>query len=140
MLFEESKWIGNEIIKICKPGSSVLNIGSSNLKHRVTIQPHMEKHIFKPLSEKEINVIHTDIQNDEGVDIVGDLTNQDFISILKKKKYDLILCSNVLEHLTDKKLVIDAISQILPKNGFAIITVPFNYPYHLNRINFLIVF
>ena len=135
MLYEESKWIGNELIKICKPGTRLLNIGSSNLKLRTIIQPHMDKNIFKPLIKIGVEVVHTDLQDDIGVDIVGDLTSAEFIFKLKNKKFDIVLCSNLLEHLTNRELIVNAIYEILPNNGKAIITVPYNYPYHLDPID-----
>tara|TARA_B110001452_G_scaffold265366_1_gene269879 strand:- start:1328 stop:2020 length:693 start_codon:yes stop_codon:yes gene_type:complete len=135
MLLEESKWIGKELFNVTNPKTKVLNIGSSSLKTRTVSQPYMEKNIFLPLKRNKIKVIHTDIIDDEGVDISGDLTDKDFIKILKEEKYDVILCSNLLEHLEDKDPIVRAIQEILPNNGIAIITVPYNYPYHLDPID-----
>lgn len=135
MLIEEAKWIGKELLDISKPGLKVLNVGSSSEEFRTKIQPHIEKNIFKPLIDNKVDVIHTDILNENGVDIVGDLTSSDFIIQLKKNKYDLVLCSNLLEHLNEKQPIVDAILEILPKNSKAIITVPYNYPYHLDPID-----
>ena len=85
MLYEESKWIKINILNSVKPGDKVLNIGSSSRKYRTQIQPHIEKNIFKPLIDNKVDVIHTDIVNENGVDIVGDLTSPEFIIKLKKK-------------------------------------------------------
>jgi SAM-dependent methyltransferase len=135
MLLEESNWIKINILNSTKPGDRILNIGSSSRKYRTQIQPHIEKNIFKPLIDNKVDVIHTDIVNENGVDIVGDLTKPEFISQLKKNKYDLVLCSNLLEHLIEKQTIVEAILEILPKNSKAIITVPYNYPYHLDPID-----
>jgi SAM-dependent methyltransferase len=135
MLIEEAKWIGKELLEISEPGFKVLNIGSSSEEYRTKVQPHIEKFIFRPLKENNIKVIHTDIVNEQGVDIVGDLTSPEFIIQLEKNKYDLIICSNLLEHLKEKQLIVDAILEILPKASKAIITVPYNYPYHLDPID-----
>ena len=135
MLIEEAKWIGKEILSASKPGYKILNVGSSSLEFRTKIQPHIEKYIFRPLKVNNIKVIHTDIVNENGVDIIGDLTSPEFIFQLIKNQYDLILCSNLLEHLKEKQPIVDAILDILPKNSKAIITVPYNYPYHLDPID-----
>ena len=95
MLIEESKWIGKELLDISKPGFNVLNIGSSSEEFRTKVQPHIDNNIFRLLKENNIKVIHTDIVNQKGVDIVGDLTKPEFIIQLKKNKYDLVLCSNL---------------------------------------------
>lgn len=135
MLYEEAKWIGKEFSKRAKNGQKVLNIGSSTKYSRTISQPHMEKYIFGPLRKKKLTITHTDIIEDEGVDIVGDLTKSFFIEKLKKQKYDFILCSNLLEHLEKKELIVRAIEEILPLGGNAIITVPYSYPYHLDPID-----
>lgn len=135
MLIEEAKWIGKEILRASEAGHKILNVGSSSLEFRTKIQPHIDKYIFRPLKLNKIEVIHTDIVNEKGVDIVGDLTSPKFISQLKRNKYDFILCTNLLEHLVDKKLLVNAILEILPKTSKAIITVPLNYPYHLDPID-----
>ncbi len=135
MLIEEAKWIGKEILSVSKSGQKILNVGSSSLEFRTKIQPHIEKFIFRPLKENNIKVIHTDIVNQNGVDIVGDLTSPEFILKLKKKKYDLILCSNLLEHIEEIKPITTAIEEIVSEKGIAIITVPYNYPYHLDPID-----
>ncbi|MDA9808749.1 hypothetical protein N9C59_00375 [Flavobacteriales bacterium] len=135
MLYEEAKWIGNEILQICNEGSKVLNIGSSSLTLRTILQPHIDNLIFKPLRDNKIEVTHTDIKKEKGVDISGDLTDQNFIKKLKENKYDIVLCSNLLEHIEDRNIIINAIEEILDFNGTAIVTVPFNYPYHMDPID-----
>lgn len=137
MLYEEAKWIGEQLLKLCKPNSRLLNVGSSTLYSRTVVQPHMEDFIFRPLREINVEVIHTDLQDADGVDIVGDLTDENFIAQLKSLKFDCILCSNLLEHIEDINPVIAALEEITPKNGYNIITVPYIYPYHLDPIDTL---
>lgn len=137
MLYEEAEWIGDQLSKICKPGTRLLNVGSSSLYARTIAQPHMEKFIFLPLKNMGVEVIHTDIQNEEGVDIIGNLTDDHFIKELKFQRFDYILCSNLLEHIENKEKIIDSIEEITPSKGHAIITVPYLYPYHLDPIDTL---
>ncbi|MAJ05747.1 MAG: methyltransferase type 11 [Crocinitomicaceae bacterium] len=135
MLYEESIWIGKELIKYFKPGNKILNIGSSTIHMRKIEQPHIQKYIFHPLINNNIHIINVDIQQSDGVDIVGDLTDSNFIKRLKLENYDGILCSNLLEHIEDKTKIINAINELLSDEGVAIITVPYNYPYHLDPID-----
>ena len=135
MKVEESTWISEHIFKYAKPGDKLLNIGSSTLDFRSIIQPHIEQNIFSKLKERGIATIHTDIQNAKGVDLVGNLLDEEFIKVLEKKKFDFILCSNLLEHLEEINPICYIIERILKKKGFAIITVPYNYPYHLDPID-----
>ena len=135
MLVEEAIWIGNELLKHAKKGDKILNLGSSSSEFRKVIQPHIEEFIFKPLEEKKVQIVHTDITEKTGVDLIGDLTSPEFISKLKTQTYDYIICSNLLEHIENKSLILDSIKSILPEEGRVIITVPFNYPYHLDPID-----
>ena len=135
MKVEESKWIVKKILKYAKPNQKLLNIGSSTLEFRSKTQSHISKNIFVPIDKYGIKVVHTDIQSDEGVDLVGNLLDKDFIKLLEKEKFDFILCSNLLEHLEEINPVCIVIEQVLKKNGYAIITVPYNYPYHLDPID-----
>ena len=135
MKIEESIWIANNILKLANPCHKLLNIGSSTTKFRNHIQPHITKNIFKPLKENGITVIHTDIQNADGVDLVGDLLDEEFVKVLEREQFDFILCSNLLEHLEEIDPICNIIERILKKNGYAIITVPYNYPYHLDPID-----
>lgn len=135
MKVEESIWISEHIFKYAKSGDKLLNIGSSTFDFRSIIQPHIEQNIFSKLKERGIATIHTDIQNSKGVDLVGNLLDEEFVKVLEKEKFDFILCSNLLEHLEEINPICHIIERILKKNGFAIITVPYNYPYHLDPID-----
>jgi len=135
MLYEESIWVGKTILKLNNEIKTLLNLGSSSLVIRTEVQPHMEKFVFSPIREGGIKVVHTDIQNISGVDIVGDFTDTIFVNELKQNKYDAILCSNLFEHLTELNTIVNAINLIVPQNGYLILTVPFHYPYHLDPID-----
>ena len=54
--------------------------------------------------------------------------NKNGIKIIKKcfskKKYDLILAADVIEHIKNDKKIINNLNKILKKNGLIIITVP----------------
>ena len=59
-------------------------------------------------------------------DILADITGND----LKSEQWDLIICSQVLEHLWDFKKAIEEIYRLLKFGGFAIIDNPWMWPYH----------
>jgi len=47
---------------------------------------------------------------------------------LKKKKFDLIIAADVIEHIKNDKKVVNELSKNLNKNGFFLMTVPaFNF-------------
>lgn len=56
----------------------------------------------------------------------------------KGKKFDLIICSEVVEHLLQPGLVVDKlVTNYLQNNGVILITTP-NFLYFLNRLKFLL--
>jgi predicted SAM-dependent methyltransferase len=57
----------------------------------------------------------------EGVDDRADLTN---LNIYENERFDIILCSHVLEHIDDDRKAIAELFRILKPGGFAILMVP----------------
>jgi|TARA_B110001452_G_scaffold259327_1_gene255553 SAM-dependent methyltransferase len=138
MLVEEAIWIKNQIENhFNRDDFPLLNIGSSTKKFREEDQSHIFNHIFSPLEEKKLKVIHSDIKQLEGVDIVGNINDKSFRESLKKKNIKSIICSNLLEHVENPILIIKSILDILPDNGKLIVTTPFYFPYHKDPIDTL---
>ncbi len=127
--------MGNRIQQHFKAGDIILDLGSSTSDLREVSQPHMYESIFEPAQKAGINIVHTDISTGEGVDIVGDSTDPMFLEELKKKNWNGLLCCNLLEHLEDRQPIIDAIIELLQTGDKLIMTVPYNYPYHLDPID-----
>lgn len=65
-------------------------------------------------------------------DIVGDITKTQF----ENESWDLIICTQVLEHIPNIWDVPKEIHRILKNNGFAILDTPFMYPYHAEPPSF----
>jgi SAM-dependent methyltransferase len=136
MLLEESQWIQSSIEKYFKQENfPLLNIGSSTGHFRKEVQPHIHKNIFLPLDEKGYEVIHLDMKMDEGVDIIGDLSDDGFRKTLKEKGIQSILCSNLLEHLDDPKPICNSIIDLVENKGIIIVTVPHFFPFHKDPID-----
>ena len=136
MFKEEAKWLANMIYSL-NPNSvfPMLNIGSSNKKFREQEQPWIDELLFKPARTKGYSVIHTDIKNDIGVDLVGDLCSLDFLKKLSEMNIQSVICSNLLEHINNREEISKIISSIVPKNGYLFVTVPYKYPYHCDPID-----
>tara|TARA_B110001452_G_scaffold75358_1_gene61086 strand:+ start:1835 stop:2533 length:699 start_codon:yes stop_codon:yes gene_type:complete len=137
MLYEEAIWLGEQLKAYTSSESKLLNIGSSTLTFRTIEQPHMAKYIFQPLETKGAFVVHSDISTDEGVDLIGDFTDPKFIQLLSEKQFEIVLCCNLLEHLEDRSLLVNALNKIIPTNGCLVLTVPYQYPYHMDPIDTL---
>lgn len=113
----------------------VLNLGSSTAHFRTTVQPHIERHLFRPLAERGVRVVHADLKAAEGVDIVGDIYDPAFRGEIARIEPRLAICSNLLEHLEDRDGFVRLCDELVPVGGYLLITVPFDYPYHLDPID-----
>lgn len=66
--------------------------------------------------------------------------NQDFYLWKNKKKFDLIIMSEILEHLADDKLALKKAVSLLNENGKIIITVPNqNFPFFWDPFNYILM-
>lgn len=135
MLFEEAIWVGKQALSLPLPNKRVLNVGSNTLSARTMAQPHVQRELFGPLEARGFEVTHTDLQAGAGVDLVGDLTDGAFLERLARKSYGLVLCTNVLEHVTERRPLVDALSKLPCDGGYLVVTVPRHYPYHYDPID-----
>jgi SAM-dependent methyltransferase len=137
MLVKESYWYKDVIANYVSTGSHIIIIGSSTRTFREKLQPHIYENVYKPLESLKCSVLNVDLKEDEGVDLAGDITDVVFLNQLKNLKADFVICSNLLEHITNRAVFINSISAILKEGGKLIISVPFSYPYHSDPIDTL---
>ena len=135
MFEEESVWIKNKIseilIKDSQEINTVLDVGSATLKFRTLMQPCIDENIFKPLRAKGKEIYYLDIKKDEGVNIVCDINDINTIS----KKFDLVICANLLEHVRDVEKITNNLKLLVNKGGYLLVTVPHLYFYHPDPID-----
>lgn len=132
MTVDESIWIGRVFQDLAGKGLGfpMLNVGSGTKKFREVIQPQIYQNIFKPLEAQGAAVHHLDIIAAEGVDIIGDLSNPEFLGQVKKMRYQSILCNNLLEHVVNVAQICQAMVEVVADGGYLIITLPRLFPYH----------
>ena len=131
MLLEEAKCIGEWTAALGKgSGRMCLNIGSSTDDFRRRIQPFIHDLIIAPLEQQGWRIVHCDMKADEGVDEVGDLMDQGFQARLGAYGASLLLCSNLLEHVTSPTELASSCAAIVKPGGYCLMTVPRSYPYH----------
>jgi hypothetical protein len=117
---------------------TVLNIGSSTAEFRARKQPFIDERIFRPLAKRGIPVIHSDIKEAEGVDIVADIMNDDDLERLRSLEAKTVLCSNMLEHVPSAPMMAERLASLVPPGGVILVTVPNSYPYHPDPIDTLL--
>lgn len=131
MLHEESLWIGNKIKTITETNSyPILNIGSSTKEYRTIRQSFIQKNIFDLIPNESTNVIHLDMKAAEGVDLVGNLYDKEFLEKIKQYKFKTILLNNVLMYLEEKERIelSRTLEDILEKDGYIIVTNSHVFP------------
>lgn len=131
MLPEEAVMIGEWTRRLgLGKGSVCLNIGSSTRRFREETQPFIHREILQPLAAAGVRIVNCDMKQDDGVDEVGDLLDPTFQQRLIDRGADLVLCSNLLEHLTDPRTFALACGKIVKPGGHCLFTVPRSFPYH----------
>ncbi len=115
------------------------NIGSSTGAFRTEVQPFIDALLFAPARAAGHSVVHVDIKAAPGVDAVGDLTDPAdaprLVAQLREAGVRAALCSNLLEHVVDRRAFCDRILDLLPPGGLLLLSVPFRYPHHPDPID-----
>lgn len=95
---------------------SLLDLGCGN-------KPYED--FYKPKTDKNIgcDIIQSDRNK---VDIICLATDLPF----ENNHFDTVLCSQVMEHVYDYKIMINEIYRVLKKDGIIILTVPFAWELH----------
>lgn len=129
-----AEWIG--ALRLGR-GAVCLNIGSSTERFRVHSQPHIDQFVFAPLRQSGVRVVHCDLKGDPGVDLVGDVLDSAFQARLRSMDAQLLICSNLLEHLADPLAFAGACASLVAPGGYALFSVPTDYPFHPDPIDTL---
>lgn len=126
MFKEESLWIKKALTKIDLDGvRTCLNVGSDSLTFRTKIQPWIEGNVFRRLKDLA-KVYHLDFKPNEGIDIIWNAENLGELD----KEFDLVICTNLLEHVKNPKKVAEGLKRVVRLGGHLIVTVPHNFVYH----------
>lgn len=132
MFVDESEWIRGVLHAAQLPKcASVLDIGSSTLEFRTVMQPYVDRNVFAPLRAQGLNVLHLDAKAAPGVDIVADVTTLEGVD----RTFDLVLCTNLLEHVTNRNATLGHVKRVVEKGGLLLLTVPKRYPIHPDPID-----
>lgn len=97
-----------------------LDYGAGTAKYRSIVEPHSSKYVA------------FDMVASSNVDIVGDVLMPPF----HDESFNTIICTQVLEHVEKPWIVASQIRRILKKDGIAIVSAPFVFPYHADPYDF----
>lgn len=132
----EAKWIEETLRAFpAEELSPILDIGSQTLAFRTQEKPYIQNDLFAPLMARGISIIHSDLQEGEGIDLSANLLEEEGFKQIKATAPRTIFCNNVLEHVLDPAEFANRCFALLPPGGRLIITVPRSYPHHRDPID-----
>ena len=136
MLLEEAQWLRDQLNSL-DPSDvfPMCNIGSSAQHFRRAEQPYIDRYLFEPARARGLKVIHIDMKAAPGIDLAGDITNPDFLQQVAALKVRSVMCCDHLEHVTEPRIVCDAIQSLIMPNGYLFVTVAYLFPYHEDPID-----
>lgn len=127
-------WL-EETLRSIPEGSKILDAGAGTQQHRKYCE-HLN-YVSQDFGEYDGQGDSLGLQMGEfdygKIDIISDITSIP----VADESFDVIMCTEVLEHVSDPLLVIKEFSRILRRDGHLIITAPFCSlthfaPYHFN--------
>src|SRR4051812_32815064 len=129
MHIRESLWLRAELSRLPdKDLFPLLDVGSSTLVYRTTVQPHIEANVFAPLGARGGRVFHVDLKPAPGVDLTGDLCDPAFLATLEGLGIRSVMISNLLHHLSDRQPLIASVLRLVRPGGYIIVSGPYRYP------------
>lgn len=132
-----ANWVIQELKKLPK-GLKILDAGAGELRFKkyCTHLEYFSQDFGKYDGSGDGIGLQTGSWDNSGLDIVSDITNIP----VGDNSFDVILCSEVFEHIPDAVLTLKEFDRILKPGGILLITAPFNSlthfaPYHFSGYN-----
>lgn len=132
----DAAWLGATLSRLDpKDISPALNLGSSTKAYREKEQPYVSELVFAPLEKRGVKVIHSDLKAAEGVDIAGDIFNDEDLARIRATNPKSVICTHMYEHVIDRDELTRRILAMIPEGGMFFITVPSSYHQHNDPID-----
>jgi SAM-dependent methyltransferase len=109
-------FIRDSLSNCINKNSKVLNIGAGGEIGGI---------VNSTCSERQADVICIDIDPNRRPDVVCDICEMDFV-----EEFDVIVCCEVLEHVTRPHIAIERIFNALRRGGWLVMSTPFIFPLH----------
>ena len=137
MLLSEAIWLKKNIEKYLSPDlKPVLNLGSSTSLYRNKIRPFINELIIYPIERiTSSKVIHSDLKNDSGVDLPGDIYDENFQKTIIDKKFRVIICTNFVPYARDPAKAISIVGSLVDTNGLIFMTAARLSPYYPDPVD-----
>jgi len=124
LIKELNTFIKNSLKENIRLGSIVLDIGCGEQPFRDYIEECGGSYLGVDVNQNAEN----------NVDIIANATD---LKIIKTESIDIVLCTEVFEHIDMVDLAFAEICRVLKKEGVLILTSPFIYPLHEEPYDFI---
>jgi hypothetical protein len=136
MLYKESLWLAQNIHTLPLPATAhAVNLGSQNQEFMEHGQPWINSVFLAELKTQGVRVTNIDLQKAPGVDLVGDLMDKGFQEHIRQLHPTIVIVCNILEHVTNRGELALAIQDIVPEDGYLVVSCPKDYPFHPDPID-----
>ena len=132
----EASWLFDKLQGIDAGAlSPMLNIGSSTQEYRQETQPWIHDVLIAPMQDRGVRIVHSDIREGRGIDIVADIFDDEGLKRLKSLGARSVLCCNMMEHVLDPGELALRCLELVPGGSHVVVTVPRSYPHHRDPID-----
>ena len=136
MLVREAKWFARQIRELGDDALfPMVNVGSHTEQFRAHEQPWIDRHIYAPIRARGRKVVHLDIKAAPGVDLIGDLTDPDFLAEVETMQFRGAFCANLMEHVPNRAEIGRAVVGAVQPGGYLLVSCPNVFPYHPDPID-----
>lgn len=130
--YDSSEFLRKKLKFLLKNNQEIIDVGCGKLYFLDLLN----------LTDKKINYLGIDINPKVGIqfkkNISGKIMKKSILSFKSNKKFDLIVCLWVLEHIKDDKLAQKIMINHLKNNGYLVVAVPsvWSWPIEFGRHGF----
>jgi hypothetical protein len=126
VFFAESQWAIDALRPIADRLTDAIDVGAGSPRYRRRAQ---NRSLYDFLESLNVRLTTLDGNSASGCDVCADITDTSTMPS-SVETYDLVLCTSVLEHLTDVTAAAATLQSLTNRGGYLLVTVPRTYPRH----------
>nr|ABD17744.1 methyltransferase [Methanococcus voltae PS] len=113
---------------ISSTDNNMIDIGAGDAPYKILFKEYVKEYTTFDYPDSNKN-----FEKRDEINLEGSLSDE---NLKLPKKYDIALCTEVLEHVPNLELAFGNLNKILEKGGLLLLTTPFLYPSHMQPYNY----